>query len=381
MDILTKDDLKNLMEKRDFSCISIYMPTHRTSLGAKQDRIRLKNLLKKMEQRLIACGLRRSKAEVLSAYGKALVKDLLFWQYQSDGFAAFISSELFRYYRLPVSFEELLVVTDRFHIKPLLRLFADNGQFYVLALSRNQVKLFLCSRYSITEVQLENIPASLGEALKYDEPARQLQFHTKTPGGRGERAAIFHGHGAGKEEDKNNVLRFFQQIDQGLQKILRGDRAPLVLAGVDYLLPIYHEANSYSRLLDQGIPGNPESLRPEVLQKGAWTIVEPYFLKAREEGIARYRELLGSRSASGDVKTITLAAYEGRVEVLFAAVGVQQWGTFYPDSVQLHEGQEPGDEDLLDFAAVHTLLNGGTVHAVKAEELPDRLPLAAILRY
>jgi hypothetical protein len=170
-------------------------------------------------------------------------------------------------------------------------------------------------------------------------------------------------------------------VDQGLQKTLREDSAPLVLAGVDYLFPIYHEANSYSRLLDQGIPGNPEGLKPEVLQREAWTIVEPHFLKAREDGIARYRQLIGSGRACSDVKTIALASYEGRVEILCAAVGMQQWGTFYPDSIQLHERQEPGDEDLLDFAAVHTLLNGGIVHAVIPEELPDPAPLAAVFRY
>jgi hypothetical protein len=96
MDILTKIDLKNLMEKKDFSWVSIYMPTFRTSPEAKQNPIRFKNLLKRMEERLVTAGLRKSEAKALSSYGKALVKDRLFWQYQSDGFVAFLSSKWFR---------------------------------------------------------------------------------------------------------------------------------------------------------------------------------------------------------------------------------------------------------------------------------------------
>jgi hypothetical protein len=383
MDLLTKNELRNLMEKRDFSCISIYMPTYRTSPEAKQNSIRFKNLLKQMEGRLVAGGFRKSEAKALSAPGKDIVKNKMFWQYQSDGFVAFMSSQWFRYYRLPVSFEELLVITDRYHIKPLLPLLANDGRYYVLALSQNEVKLFQCSRYSSIEIELENAPRSLSEALKYDEPSKQLQAHSRTGGGKGARTAIFHGQGAGKDEDKNNIMRFFHQVDQSLQRMLREDPAPLVLAGVDFLLPIYRGASDYSQLMERGIPGNPEALTPEVLQKEAWIIVEPYFLKALEDASARYRQLAGSGNTSNDIKTIALAAYQGRVDLLFAPVGIQQWGAFDATtlSTHLHEERAPGDEDLLDFSAVHTLLKGGTVHAVKPEEMPDGARMAAVFRY
>ena len=45
----------------------------------------------------------------------------------------------------------------------------------------------------------------------------------------------------------------------------------------------------------------------------------------------------------------------------------------------LHEQPRPGDEDLLDFAAVQSLLNGGTVYAVAADEVPGDGNLAALL--
>jgi hypothetical protein len=383
MDWLTRDEIRDLMEKRDFSCISIYMPTHRTAQLARQDPIRFKNLLKQTEERLVLAGLRRSEARALSAKAKGLLKDRLFWQYQSDGLAAFISSHGFQYYRLPESFEELLVVTDRFHVKPLIRLLANDGLFYTLALSQNEVKLFRCTRNSISQIELEDIPASLVEAVKLDEPTRQLQFHTKTPRAMGDRSAVFHGQGAGKDQGKNNILKFFKQIDHGLQNIFKAQPGPLVLSGVEYLFPLYREANSYPELLESGIPGNPEVLQPDVLQRAAWVLTEPYFLKERSDEIRRYRHLSGTGRTSTDIKTIALAARQGRVEILFVAVGIQQWGAFdgVTQSVHIHEKRQPGDEDILDFAAVHTALREGKVHALLPAEMPERISLAAIFRY
>jgi hypothetical protein len=383
MDLLEKEELKMLIQRREGPSVSIYMPTHRAFPETKQDPIRFKNLLRESEEQLKAGGLRSPDAKRLLKPAKALVKDGLFWQYQADGLATFISSDLFYHYHLPLKFDELLVVTDRFHIKPLLPLFSHEGLFYILALSQNEVRLFQCSRYSIREVELEDVPRSMSEALQYDDPEKQLQFHTRAPAAGGGRAAMFHGHGVGKDDAKNNILRYFQQVDQGLRNILKEELAPLVLAGVDYLFSIYREANSYPHLVEQGITGNPESLKAEELHGQAWGIVEPQFLKAQEEAMAKYKQLAGSARASKDLKEIVPAACEGRIDSLWVAVGVQQWGFFDPDkrTVHIHAEPEPGDEDLLDFAAVHTILNGGTVYAMKPEEMPDEAPLAAVFRY
>ena len=47
----------------------------------------------------------------------------------------------------------------------------------------------------------------------------------------------------------------------------------------------------------------------------------------------------------------------------------------------VHAKEKIGDEDLLESAAIQTLLNGGTVHTVEPEKIPDAGPLAAVFRY
>jgi hypothetical protein len=194
---------------------------------------------------------------------------------------------------------------------------------------------------------------------------------------------MYHGHGVGKDDTKVNIVRFFHLLDKGLQTLLHDEQAPLVLAGVDYLLPLYREANTYAHLVEEGISGNPEGLRAEELQAQAWSILEPLFQHGQKTAAANYQQYLGTGRASNNLPEIIPAAYYGRVDTLFVALGVQQWGRFNADTqeIQVHQEAKPDDEDLLDLAALYTFLNSGTVYAVKAGEGPDSTPLAALYRY
>ncbi|MFA4904322.1 MAG: hypothetical protein WC600_16430 [Desulfobaccales bacterium] len=383
MRIFTREELRTLVESSQVPCVSVYMPTHRIPTENQQDRTRLKNLLRQAQESLQAYGLRLAEAEALLEPATRLLGAIPFWKDKRDGLALFISPGIFRQYQLPTSFESLVVVAHRFHVKPLLG-FLGGKEFFVLALSQNAVKLFEGSPFGLSAIDdPEGVPKSLADALKYDELIKQLQFRTGigTGGARGERAAMFHGQSA--DDAKDRIQRYFRQIDQGLRDLLREAQSPLVLAGVEYLLPIYKEVNTYPHLLNGGIPGNPEGVNPEDLHRQAWAQVEPYFKREQEEAAARYRQLAGTGRTSYDPGEIVPAAYHGRVECLFVAVARQQWGDYDPgaNQVNLHEAPQPGSFDLLDLAATQTLLNGGAVYAVEPSEVPDETLLAAVFRY
>lgn len=392
MDLLSRDELQTLLEAQGGPCVSLFMPTHQAGAGTRENPIRYKNLLREAENRLTAAGLRAPEARKLLEPAVKLSDDARFWQRQGDGLAVFVAPGAFRRYCVPVEVPERVAVGRRFYVKPLLPLLTDDGRFYVLAISQKDVRLLRGTRHQVEEVPLPEVPRSLAEALKHDGPERQLQFHTGTPGAAGGRAAVFYGHGGAGEDAKDNLLRFFHLVDAGLRPVLRGERAPLVLACVDYLRPIYGKANSYPHLLEDGVRGNPDGGSIKDLHRQAWAVVEPYFAEPRREAAARYRALAGTGRTSADVREIVPAAHHGRVGVLFVARGREQWGRFDParGTVRLDgeagpEGEEAGGaepgEELLNLAAVETLRTGGTVYAVPPREVPDGAPLAAVFRF
>jgi hypothetical protein len=194
---------------------------------------------------------------------------------------------------------------------------------------------------------------------------------------------MYHGHGVGIDDAKERIVEYFQQVDHGLHEVLRNEQAPLVLAGVEYLLPLYKEAATYAHVVGAGVTGNPDGRRAEELHERAWALVEPLFRKDQQDAVDRYRRYAGTGQAASDLKEVLLAAYYGRVETLFVAVDVQQWGTFDADTQDITMVAEaaPEHEDLLDCAAIHTLLNSGMVYAVTPDNVPADGPIAAVLRY
>ncbi|MBL7161078.1 MAG: hypothetical protein ISS57_00620 [Anaerolineales bacterium] len=381
MDVLTRDELEQLMRKEQPWCISIYMPTHRTGTEAQQDPIRLKNLLGEAEKHLSDQGVGRRDVQKMLEPASKFLQDAQFWQHQSDGLAIFLSSNSVRRYCLPLNFEELVVVEDYFHIKPLLPLFTGDGQFYILALSQNEIRLLNGTRDSVSEVDIGQAGGSLAEALPSGDYQAIFQHHTSGFG-----SVTFHGQGGDSDESaKNELLRYFRLVSDGLTEFLQEDRAPLVLAGVEYLLPIYKEANSYPNLINTVIKGNPDLLRVDELHKSAWNILEHYFQAAQAEAFAQYQQLAGQESerATDTFEKIVPAAYHGQIETLYIATGVQQWGIFnsVTSEIEIHNQMESGDESLLELAAVQTYLKGGTVYAVEPDKVPGGTSAAAVLRY
>jgi hypothetical protein len=386
IDSLTRDELRMLAEQPDGLCVSLFLPIERAEPARQQNPIRLENLLRQAEERLIARGLHAAAAHDLLVPAYPLIEDRSFWAHQADGLVVFAAAKLFRVYRLPLAFEELVVVDTQAHITPLLPLLGGDGQFYLLTLGLGGVQLFRGTQYSLSPVTLHDVPASLQEALAYDEFAKQAQIHPGVPGRGGERGAIFHGQGARDGTAvKQEILRYFQQVNHGVCHALRDEHAPLLLAGVSYLLPIYRAANSYAQLDEDAIAVNVDDLRPQELHAQAWALVARRFERARAAALERYQMLRGTKTAlaTSYLRAILPAAYSGRVDTLLVATGERRWGSFDPDSgaLAVHEHAGPGDAELLNLAVVQTIRHGGAVHVVAPEQMPDAAPLAAIMRY
>jgi hypothetical protein len=381
---LTREDIQDLLQLPGRPRVSIYMPTFRAGVETQQNPIRLKNLLRSVQERLEDLGLESAKAAALTAPVRELVDDQAFWQTRSDGLALFRSPEVFRTYRLSTPLDELAVVNDRFHLKPLFTLLAEDRPFYVLAISLKSIRLIAATRHHAEEVEIPGVPQSLTEALG-DLSRQYSQFQASTSAKTVARSPIFHGHGTGEDNLKAEIVQFFNLADKALQKYLDRD-VPVVLAGVEYLLPRYKETTEHPLVLEEGLTGNADGLSAEELRDKAWEIVEPVLTADRRKAAERYGDLLGTGRTSSRYEEILPAAHDGRIDTLFVARGVRLWGSYdaRQRQVRLQEDQEAqrkGGEDLLDLAAVQTFLNGGRVFAVPQQEVPDGQAMAAVLRY
>lgn len=382
MNPVTEADVRRLLEEESDACVSIYMPTVKSGPEIQQNPIKFKNALRKAEKALQE-RVDDKKAKRMLAPAEKLLEETRFWNQQSLGLAVHLSDGFFHTYRLAIPVPDLITIGKRFHLKPMLALLDMRARFYVLVLSQNMIQLLDCTPYSVSPMEVPSMPDDIADALQ-EESEKQLQFHTGTGSAKGGRAAAFHGQGAGKDVRKDKLLRYFRKVNGHLVEVLKKQDAPLVLACVDYLFPIYQEANTYARLYPEVLTGNFEEERPENVKDQAWELVKPHFQKYQEEALREFRELAHTERTSEDLRKILPASFEGRVQALFVNVGEYVWGQYdaVGNQVVLHESKESGDEDLMNLAATETLRKGGSVHVVTRDELSVSGKLVfAVFRY
>jgi hypothetical protein len=381
-DIFTRVDLESLLKAGNEHCLSLFMPTIKAGPEIRQNPTRFKNLLAEAETLLSQRGISPDLSDRILTPLRELVPNDVFWANLSIGLTILREPESFRMYRLPMECPEIVQLADHFYLKPLINFLKSDLSFYLLALSQNQTRLLHCSKQRVIEMEPPNMPRSLEEALKYDDPHYQLQFHTGTSGRGGERPAMFHGQGVGIDESKDNILRYSYHVNKSLEPILREEKSPLVLATVDYLFPIYRTANSYPGLMEDFVEGNPEGLSGEDLRNRAWPFIEKLCREEEAKAISAFEEKAGTGFTSTNLEEVIPSSRHGRVDSLMVAGDVQKWGVVHEerDEVLLHENRKPESYDLLNFAAVQSLLHGGAVHVLPQERIPGG-PIAAVYRY
>jgi hypothetical protein len=264
--------------------------------------------------------------------------------------AVYCAPEFCRVFHLRRSVQESITVANHFLIKPLIPALQEDRPFYVLALSQKHIRLLRCTDESSEEVEI---------------PPAVLQF----------------------PQSEDNVLQldhFYKQVSEGVTALLRDrhDDSPLVIAGVEYEIATFRKVNVYPHLVHDVVHGAPDSLKGGELHKRALEAVRSFFDAPLRTALARYEEA-GPQRSSTTVKDIVKASFEGRVLDLILAEGAQYMGVFDDTTygVKGHKKPVAGDEDLLNAAALQTLLHAGQVFIVQASQIPHGAPAVAVYRY
>jgi len=359
-----------LYEKSADHLVSIYIPTYRSS-NNQEDQLRFKNALKQAREQLEERGMSQKEAQSYLRPAQELLDQPQFWSHLSDGLAAFIGPDFFQHEELPVTFDEFVIVGEHFHLSPMLPVLNGEQRFFLLALSQNDVRFFELNAHSITPVKIEDlVPEDMASLFEMSDVKEHLQHHSV--GNEGQGNTVYHGQGQGEDDRRDDIRKYFKEINDGLMKMLHDEKAPMVVACVDYLLPLYQEVNDYKYLMDKNISGNPEKDGPVLLHEKAWETVKDHFNQNVEEDKKRFQAAMSKDQASASLTDIVPAANYKKIETLFLRKGARLFGQFDADKNEttLHESYEKNDRDLLDLAAVQTHLNGGKVYMLDREDLP-----------
>lgn len=378
--MFSRSDLDELVAIDARPAVSIYLPTHVAAREIRQDPIRLKNLLSSAAERL-ASTWRRPEIEDFLGPAESLVGDEDFWRHQQQGLGAFLAPGFNRIHKLPIPVPEETFLGDHFHIKPLLPLLEDAGSFWLLTISAKHTRLFRGSRWEFAEDKEIDLPQGV-DKIRAMTDYEETQYASPV----GRRGTLAHAQSFGEAPEelrKSELIEFLHRVTAAVEPHLKGNPAPVIVAAHPEIQGHFREIAGWKEILPDGISENPDALSEDELHRRAYALVEPKLAEARATAVDRLNALLPAGKATTRPEDIVKAARYARVDTLFLTGDDHLWGRFNEpeDRVVAHGSAAEGDVDLLDFAALMTLRQGGSVTLVAREALPPPGLSAAILRY
>lgn len=361
--------------------VSLYQPTHRHGPENKQDPIRFKNLIKEIENSLKQKYDKELIAKIMKPFN-AIAEDNTFWNYTNDGLAILASKNQCVVYKLSRPVEEIAVVANSFHIKPLIRVFQSADRFYLLGLNRKEFKLYEGTRYGVEEVVFdEDTPTTVKEVL--GDQFTDSYLNPSAYGGAGG-TPMFHGHGGRKDEIDIDTERFFRYVDRFvMENYTKPTDLPLVLVSLDEYHGIFKEISHNPLLMENGVKTSFDTMSLEDLKEESWKVMEPVYLEKTKKLVDRFEFERSKFFGSDDLAQVAKAAVENRVDTLLIESERVLPGSINKETGQIQEGQldDPRVDDMLDDLVELVLRSSGHVVLLPKERMPSTTGVAAIYRY
>jgi hypothetical protein len=366
-DIPSRAQLDVLLESRNPASVSLYLPTDPVGSGD-AERLVYENLAAEALRQLSERGLPKAELRALEESLADLAEDEGFWRYLARSLAVLATPEGVTTFRLPSTLTEIVEVSDRFHVKPLLRAVTFPQVALVLALAQGSVRVLEVSPDVEPErVDVPDLPrdaaSAVGKASIADRsPMRRLQ---------------------GSEGQKVRLRQFARQVDAALRPVLAGSGLPLVLAAAEPLDSIFRSVSTSPRLAPRTIAGSPEAMSDAELVARAREVLDELYA----EELRALHELYDARAsqgrAAGDVVDVARAATFGAVDTVFVDIDEVVPGIVDEETgaVTFAEQDDAVTYGVVDEIARRVWRTGGRVLAVRRGDIPGGGSAAAILRY
>ncbi len=370
-----------ILNEKEGPFISLYQPTFRYRPENKQDLIRFKNLVTTIQNSLLQ---KYSKEEVntfLKPFNE-IAENKLFWNNTKDGLCILSSKNETVVYLLNRPVDEIAIVADSFHTKPLIRVFQSADRYHLLGINRKNFVLYEGNRYGLNQIDFpEGSEVTIEEVLgdQYTKP----YLNPGSYGGAGG-TPMFHGQGGRKDEIEKDTEKYFRYIDKFINdNYSKADRIPLVLVGLTEHQGLFRSLSSNPSLIGDGIKKDFEALSLEDIRAESWKILEPFYLEKTNEFIEKFKLAQSRFQASDDLAQVVRAAFEGRIDSLLLEAEKVAPGKINKETGQIIKDKldNPDFDDILDDLAEMVLRMKGKVLILPKERMPSPTGLAGIYKF
>lgn len=367
VDIPTHNDLTTLRAVRNDACVSIYLETTPLTQDIDKSIISFGNLSKEALEQLTAAGLDAKRLASLREAMDDISEDEEFWRRQAHSLAIFLTPETTRTFRLANRLTETVQVSDRFHLKPLLRAVTFRNAAHVLAVSENAVRLVeVAADLPATEVSVAGLPNGAADAVNkstINDRSHSRRIH-------------------GSEGEKVQLAKYIRRIDAAIRPVLANSDLPIILAATEPVASLVRSISGLDFEPDV-IAGSPDRLKEGELAEAARPVLDARYARKIEDFNSLFETRAGQSRVTTDLSDAARAATFGAIDTLLVDMDTVVSGTVGEDdgAIEFSEREDAHDYGVVDEIAGRALASGAKVLAVRRQDLPRDADLAAILRY
>ncbi|MDW8396154.1 MAG: hypothetical protein RMM31_07920 [Anaerolineae bacterium] len=361
---MNRYEIQLLQNIRANPCVTITMPSHRTSPDNKQDPIRLKNLVAEATDRLLRDFSKRELEPLLKRLEQTTAE--IDHEHNLEGLALFVNRDFARVYRLPFPLPERVVIDETFATRDLVYALNRTVRYWAIALAEKPTRLFAGTNDVLVEVTEGEFP------LTPEPPSRaalgRLQGRTDRVG-----------------EKPDLEARFIEQLDDAFEPFHKQESLPIVLIGVERLIGAFRKHSRFAGAVVLEIRGNHDSTSAHDLGKLIEPRIGEIIAERGRQALSELEAAVGARRCASTIGEVWRYAHEGRGATLLVEQSYHAPARIDATGLHLLVAEDTTPPEVIDDAVddvIETVIRmGGRVVFVPDGTLREHGRIALVLRY
>ena len=381
MELLSRNTLQTLVsspQKSDFAtspdpCISLYVPKEVLEEAAPDAQRSWHSLVKRVES-FMAQKYPGRQTTIRDFYDK--IKEFVRQRKNLGGVAVFESRLVSGFVPLGNRVQQLAIVSDSFHLKPLLHEIQGQNRYYILTLENHRVQLWEGGSSSVEKKAIYQMPQNQKISDRSSRTESSDEGAEASDQGRQRKGFLRY--------EARMMMRFYKEVGKRLKKQVDHFQDPVYIVGEPAHRALFMSANRAKNLVTHSrLDISPKKLQAESLYEMVWSHAS-HDIDRKVRRFARdYRLYQHSGRSVEDLPTIAEAAFAGKLEALLVTRDLHLWGEVDPKTGTIKracKSQGELSEDILDDLAEAVIAHGGRVFLLDPKDMPESLTVWGVLK-
>jgi len=363
-------EIQALIEVRNNWCLSIIIPTHRTSPDRRVDTEVLK---KSTSHAKTLLDKKNPPPDLYNSLVKSIDKVVVDFDpvHALDGLGIYVSPDVAKMVHFPFPVKEKIIIDKSFETRDLYYLKQFSNPYYVLKLTKNQARLYLNDGTQVREITNTHFPMNVVNDYAYARSTLGTSFGYARKGFEKDKSIL----------SKMRLEPFYKGIHQNLKQYVK--TGSLLITGSKKVITDFESAGDKALRIKGRIIGSFNN-KVELLERTRSTYLDA-LQNEIQAMIDSLEELPGARKTAIGIREVWSAAAAGKGDVLLVEKDFRKVGFVLDEGKQisLHvpAAKHTTLPDLVDQVIETVIDKGGRVVFTEDNQLEKYEHIALILRY